>query len=143
MRGRILLVDDDRDICRLVKLYLENEGFEVDVAYRREQALALFGGGGPGKPGERSVTPGAIGVESYAMIILDIMLPGMDGFEVARQVRLYIDVLILFLSARDADVDKAVGLGPGCGDRADGQGVRPAQVVYEQSRAGIHQSTVI
>ncbi|MEW6107108.1 MAG: response regulator [Bacillota bacterium] len=124
MRERILVVDDDRDICRLVKMYLENESFEVDVAYSGEEALALLGYPGPSGASDRNFGTPFSGIgrgscaipRSCAMLILDIMLPGIDGFEVARQARTRTDVPILFLTARDADVDKAIGLGIGADD---------------------------
>lgn len=110
MHGRILVVDDDRDICRLVELYLAKEGFRVYTAYSGEEALAQL------VSANASQLPGSAADGRYSLIILDIMLPGIDGFEVARKARNFTDAPILFLSARDTDVDKAVGLGLGADD---------------------------
>lgn len=95
---RILVVDDEPEICNLVKLYLEREGFQVDVAFSGEEALDCFK------------------QNSYDMLIQDIMLPGIDGNEVVRQIRSNKDLPILMLSARDTDLDKAIGLGVGADD---------------------------
>jgi DNA-binding response OmpR family regulator len=95
---RILVVDDDPHILGLVKLDLHREGFRVDTAATGEEALRLLRQG------------------HHQMLILDLMLPDSDGFDVARMARQFTDVPILILSARDAEVDKAVGLGVGADD---------------------------
>jgi DNA-binding response OmpR family regulator len=97
-KGRILVVDDEETIVDVVSMNLESEAFGVDVAHDGESALELF---------DPSV---------HVMAILDIMLPGIDGYEVARQIRSVSDVPIMMLSARDTDVDMAVGLGIGADD---------------------------
>ena len=65
-KNRILVVDDDPNISRLVKMYLEKEGFEVETAYRGDEALKAF----------RESAPN--------LVLLDVMLPGMDGWQVCR-----------------------------------------------------------
>ncbi len=94
----LLLVDDEKNIIELERLYLEKEGFRIEVAYDGKTALDKF----------RTVKPAAI--------ILDLMLPGIDGWEVCRRVRQESDIPILMLTARDQDVDKIVGLELGADD---------------------------
>jgi DNA-binding response OmpR family regulator len=94
----ILVVDDERNIVELVRLYLEKEGFAVTAASDGEQALVLY---------ERTAPD---------MVILDLMLPKMDGFEVCRELRRRSDVPILMLTARSEDVDAIVGLELGADD---------------------------
>ena len=94
----ILVVDDEANILDLTRLYLEREGYRVEEAMDGQQALAK--------------------IESFepALVILDIMLPEVDGFEVCRRVRAESDVPIIMLTARDDDVDKIVGLELGADD---------------------------
>jgi DNA-binding response OmpR family regulator len=95
---RILVVDDDDAILDVVRMNLEAEGFGVDTAADGETALAAFD------------------PRLHAMAIVDVNMPGVDGFETARRIRSGSDVPILMLSVRDSDVDKAVGLGVGADD---------------------------
>lgn len=94
----ILIVDDEINIIDLTRLYLEREGFQVDSATDGAQALEKI----------RDLKP--------ALVVLDIMLPEVDGFEVCRQTRATSDVPIIMLTARDDDVDKIVGLEIGADD---------------------------
>jgi two-component system alkaline phosphatase synthesis response regulator PhoP len=94
----ILVVDDERNIVELVRLYLEKEGFAVAAAADGEQALAQFDRTDPD------------------LVVLDLMLPRLDGFEVCRQLRRRSDVPILMLTARSEDVDAIVGLELGADD---------------------------
>ena len=94
----VLVVDDEPNIVDLAKLYLEQDGFNVIVATDGEQALAL------------------IADESPDLVVLDLMLPKIDGWDVCRQVRAESDLPILMLTARDDDVDKIVGLELGADD---------------------------
>ncbi len=94
----ILLVDDERNIVDLARLYLEQEGFKVEAAYDGQTALDRV----------KSQPP--------ALIVLDLMLPVVDGWEVCRRVRAASDVPIIMLTARDDDVDKIVGLELGADD---------------------------
>jgi DNA-binding response OmpR family regulator len=97
-KGRILVLDDEETIVNVVSMNLLSEGYDVDTALDGETAIELF---------DPSV---------HVMAILDIMLPGIDGYEVARRIRSVSDVPIMMLSARDSDVDMAVGLGIGADD---------------------------
>ena len=94
----ILVVDDERNIVELVRLYLEKEGFAVVSAADGEQALVQY---------ERT---------DPDLVILDLMLPKLDGFEVCRELRRRGDVPILMLTARSEDVDAIVGLELGADD---------------------------
>ena len=95
---RILIVDDEAHIVELVRLYLERDGFRVESASDGAQGLRLA----------LELRP--------ALIILDLMLPEVDGLEVCRRVRADSDVPIVMLTARDEDVDKIVGLELGADD---------------------------
>jgi len=95
---RILIVDDETHIVDLVRMYLERDGFRVDSAVDGAQGLRLITEGRP------------------ALVILDLMLPEVDGLEVCRRVRADSDVPIVMLTARDDDVDKIVGLELGADD---------------------------
>lgn len=95
----VLLVDDEPSIIQLAQMYLEKEGFQVISVGDGKHALAVT----------REKKP--------ALIVLDVMLPGVDGFEVCRQLRAEDNpVLILMLTARDEDIDKIVGLELGADD---------------------------
>ena len=94
----ILVVDDERNIVELVRLYLEKEGFNVVAASDGEQALVQYERTGPD------------------LVVLDLMLPKMDGFEVCRELRRRGDVPILMLTARSEDIDAIVGLELGADD---------------------------
>jgi DNA-binding response OmpR family regulator len=96
--AKILIIDDEVHIIELAKLYLQRDGFQVESATRGQDGLAMFA----------MVNPD--------LIILDIMLPDIDGFEVCRQIRTKSKVPILILSARREDVDKVVGLELGADD---------------------------
>jgi DNA-binding response OmpR family regulator len=94
----VLVVDDDKAIVDLMRDFLENDGFRVESAYDTSQALTLMQ------------------QNQVDCIILDIMMPGKTGFDLCRQIRTNSDVPILFLSARDDDVNKIRGLGLGADD---------------------------
>jgi DNA-binding response OmpR family regulator len=91
----VLIVDDDPEIRDALSDFLEAAGYRVETAADGTEALAVLG--------QRPV----------ACILLDVMMPGPSGFEVARHIRASTDVPILFLSARDTDMDKLRGLGLG------------------------------
>lgn len=95
---RILVVDDEPNIVELARMYLEQEGFQVETAGDGAQALELI---------ER---------QEPALVVLDLMLPEVDGFEVCRRTRARSEVPIIMLTARDEDVDKIVGLELGADD---------------------------
>ena len=94
----ILVVDDERHIVDLIRLYLEREGFGVVSAVNGDEALAQEARHDPD------------------LVILDVMLPGRDGFEVCRELRRRGDTPILILTARDDDIDAIVGLELGADD---------------------------
>jgi DNA-binding response OmpR family regulator len=97
-RQRILVVEDEANIASFVSVYLTKAGFGVGVARNGAEALAKAGTEGP------------------ALIILDLMLPDLDGIDVCRRIRQRSDVPILMLTARDDDVDKIIGLEVGADD---------------------------
>lgn len=94
----ILVVDDDNSIVELLRDFLENEGFYVKTAYDTTQALSV------------------LTQSTIDCIVLDIMMPGQNGFELCRQIRMNSNVPILFLSALSDDVDKIRGLALGGDD---------------------------
>lgn len=94
----ILVVDDEANIRELARAYLEKNGYRVLVAVNGQQALDTI----------RQQTPD--------LVVLDLMLPGIDGWEVCRRVRANSNLPILMLTARDDDVDKIVGLEMGADD---------------------------
>jgi two-component system OmpR family response regulator len=96
--ARVLVVDDDINICELVRLYLENEGFSASVCHDGRKALEEF----------KSQTPD--------IVILDIMLPGMDGWQVCREIRRLSSIPIIMLTAKDETFNKVLGLELGADD---------------------------
>ena len=98
MATLILVVDDERNIVQLVELYLSREGFRVESAANGRVALDKA----------KALKPD--------LVVLDLMLPEVDGLEVCRQLRKESDVPIIMLTARDDDVDKVVGLELGADD---------------------------
>jgi DNA-binding response OmpR family regulator len=95
---RVLLIDDDAELGDLLTEYLGTAGFSVVIAHEGEEGLRLAFSGEP------------------ALVILDVMLPGIDGFEVLRQLRTRSAVPVLMLTARGDDVDRIVGLEIGADD---------------------------
>lgn len=95
---RVLAVDDELNILELVKLYLGREGYQVETASRGGDAISKMS----------TVNPD--------IVILDLMLPDIDGFEVCRRIRSKSRVPILMLTARKEDIDKVVGLEMGADD---------------------------
>jgi two-component system, OmpR family, response regulator CpxR len=95
---RILIIDDDFELCSLVSEYLEPEGFRVESVHDGESGLQRAQHG------------------SYLLIILDVMLPGMSGFDVLRRLRATSRIPVLLLTARGEDVDRIVGLEIGADD---------------------------
>ena len=89
---RILVVDDEPSITEFVSYALRKEGYETDVVDNGEDALAMA---------EKN---------DYDLFVLDIMLPGIDGYELCRRLRSKTSAPVLFLSARDTELDKVVGL---------------------------------
>ncbi|RHU98654.1 DNA-binding response regulator [Dorea sp. OM07-5] len=95
---RVLVVDDEKLIVKGIRFSLEQEGMKVDCAYDGEEALKLA---------KENV---------YDILLLDVMLPKYDGFEVCRQIREYSDVPIIMLTAKGDDMDKILGLEYGADD---------------------------
>ncbi len=96
--SRILIVEDETSIADLERDYLELSGFEVEIETDGEKGL------------------GRILADPFDLVILDLMLPGMDGFEVCRRVREEKDIPIIMVSAKKEDIDKIRGLGLGADD---------------------------
>ncbi len=99
-KPKILVVDDEESLCEILQFNLEVEGYEVDVAFGAEQALAMH-------------------PEQYALILLDVMMGDMSGFRMARILKdnpLTADVPIIFCTARDTEDDTVVGLNLGADD---------------------------
>lgn len=96
--GKILIVDDDLNICELLRLYIEKEGFEASIANDGETALKMFETVGPD------------------LILLDIMLPGLDGWQVCREIRKKSTCPIIMLTAKGEVFDKVLGLELGADD---------------------------
>jgi len=94
----VLLIDDDTELCSMLTEYLGKNGFRVRAAHRGDTGLK------------------AAQQRPWALILLDVMLPGMDGFEVLRRIRAESSVNVLLLTARGEDVDRIVGLEIGADD---------------------------
>ena len=99
-RTRLLMIDDDKKLCRLVTSYLEPLGFDVTVAATGPDGV------------ERATAPDA----AWHAVLLDVMLPGMDGFEVLKRIRAKSQVPVLMLTARGDETDRIVGLEVGADD---------------------------
>lgn len=98
MGKKVLVVDDEKLIVKGIRFSLEQDDMEVDCAYDGEEALKLAA------------------ENTYDIILLDVMLPKHDGFEVCRQIREYSDVPIIMLTAKGEDMDKILGLEYGADD---------------------------
>lgn len=96
--GRVLVVDDDKNICELLRLYLEKEGYGVILAHDGEEAAVKF----------NALKPD--------IILLDIMLPGIDGWQVCREIRKKSNVPIIMITAKVETFDKVLGLELGADD---------------------------
>lgn len=94
----ILVVDDERKIRQLVRAYLEKEGYAVIEAATGPDALELVRNDHPD------------------LVVLDVMLPGLDGIEVLREIRTFSDVYVVMLTAKSEEVDKLIGLSVGADD---------------------------
>ncbi len=97
-KGSVLIVDDDKNICELLRLYIEKEGFSTSVAYDGEEALKLFFNG------------------NFSIVVLDIMLPELDGWQVCRRIRAKSECPIIMLTAKGEIFDKVLGLELGADD---------------------------
>jgi two-component system response regulator RegX3 len=95
---KVLIIEDERPMAEALRFNLEKEGYEVDAALDGESGWKMYEGG------------------SYDLIILDLMLPGMDGMEICREVRRTGLTPIVMLTAKDSDIDKILGLEMGADD---------------------------
>lgn len=95
---KILIIEDERQIARFIELELKHEGYAVDIAYDGREGLKK------------------IESSHYDLVLLDIMLPGLNGMEVCRRVRQFSNVPIIMLTARDDTTDKVMGLDMGADD---------------------------
>lgn len=95
---RILIIEDEKPLAEAVEFSLEKEGYKVDMALDGETGWRMCEGGG------------------YDLILLDLMLPGMDGMELCRAIRRESTVPVIMLTAKDSDVDKILGLEMGADD---------------------------
>ncbi|CVI72837.1 Transcriptional regulatory protein WalR [Clostridiales bacterium CHKCI001] len=97
-KANILVVDDEKEIAELIEIYLSGEGYQVYCAYNAANGLELL---------EHN---------TIHLAILDIMMPGMDGLEMCREIRKTNNIPIIFLSAKTTDLDKIFGLNTGADD---------------------------
>ena len=97
-RERILIVDDDKNICELLRLYLEKEGYETAMAHDGESALTVFD------------------EKQFDLILLDVMMPRVDGWEACRRIRAKGNTPIIMLTAKGETFDKVLGLELGADD---------------------------
>lgn len=96
--NRILIIDDDVELCDLLKDYLEPEGFDIKTVHSSDAGINLAFN------------------EEFSLVVLDVMLPGMNGFEVLRRIREGSRIPVIMLTARGDDVDRIVGLEMGADD---------------------------
>lgn len=97
-KTKVLVVDDDMNICELVRLYFEKDGYEVLTVYNGRKAIEVFSEFAP------------------SIVILDIMLPGADGWQVCRELRKVSNIPIIMLTAKGETFDKVLGLELGADD---------------------------
>ena len=96
--ARLLIIDDDKELSAMLVEYLSSEGFDIEVTYDGLSAIEKVKG------------------QQYDALILDVMMPELDGFGVLRHIRTYSDVPVLMLTAKGDDVDRIVGLEMGADD---------------------------
>ena len=114
----ILVVDDEKEIADLVEIYLVSDGYKVFKAFNAKDGLDI------------------LAQEKIHLVLLDIMMPGMDGLTMCRKIRETNNIPIIMLSAKSTDLDKIRGLGTGADDQAlqsagaDGKGEVPAAPLY-------------
>ncbi|MGG3573926.1 response regulator transcription factor [Bacillus gobiensis] len=98
MQKKILIIDDDTELCRLLKKCMESEGYKADVAYTGKEGLKLLAG------------------DEYHLVILDVMMPEMDGMSVLTLIRKTKNTPVLMLTAKGNELDKVLGLKAGADD---------------------------
>jgi len=99
MKERLLLVDDDVELCQLLGEYLRHEGYEIDYAHNAEEALQRIGSG-----------------KTYDLMVLDIMMPGQSGLELLQQLRPRVQLPVIMLTGRGEEIDRILGLEMGADD---------------------------
>ena len=109
--GKVLVADDDKNICELLRLYLVKEGFQVVLAGDGEEALARFT------------------AENPDIILLDVMMPRLDGWQVCREIRKKSECPIIMITAKGETFDKVLGLELGADDY-----VRPKRSWHESKQ---------
>ncbi len=97
-KEKILIVDDEKNICDLLRMYLEKEGYAVAMAHNGVDAVSMFSS------------------ENPDLVLLDVMLPGLDGWQVCREIRKVSEKPIIMLTAKDEVFDKVLGLELGADD---------------------------
>lgn len=97
--AKLLLVDDDQELCQLMGQYLKTEGFEISFAHSAEEALPLLRDN-----------------NQYDLLIFDIMMPGQSGLELLQQIRPRITTPVIMLTGRGEDIDRIIGLEMGADD---------------------------
>ena len=112
METNILVVDDEKEIAELVEIYLVSDGYKVFKASNAQEGLDI------------------LNKEDIHLVLLDIMMPGMDGMEMCRKIRETSNIPIIMLSAKSTDLDKILGLGTG----ADDYVVKPFDLAVLYSR---------
>ena len=110
----ILVIEDDKEISKVVKSYLTMQGYRVNTVFDGEAGIREF----------RS--------KSYDLVLLDIMMPKVDGMEVLREIREKHNTPVIMISAKDSDLDNALGLGFG----ADDYLTKPFSLIELQARVG-------
>lgn len=95
---KVLIVDDEKNICELIRLYVEKEGYKTVLAYDGEQAMFVFE------------------AEKPDIILLDVMMPKKDGWQVCREIRAKSDIPVIMLTAKGETIDKVLGLEFGADD---------------------------
>ena len=118
MGGKILIIEDEKNIAELERDYLEANGYEAQIVF-------------DGNVGVTQVQNG-----NFDLVLLDLMLPGIDGFEVCREIRKISDIPVLLISAKREDIDKIRGLGIGADDYIT-KPFSPSELV---ARVGAHLS---
>ena len=99
-KKKILVVDDEQDLCEILKFNLETEGYQADTANSGEEAMSMD-------------------IASYDLLLLDVMMGGMSGFQLAKQLKenpMTAHVPIIFLTARDTENDTVTGFNLGADD---------------------------
>lgn len=95
---KILIIDDDKDLCRLLRRQLSQEKYEVTVCHDGKDGLSVFT------------------QEKFQLVVLDVMLPGMNGFDILLEIRKTSNIPVLMLTAKDSEIDKVSGLRLGADD---------------------------